>query len=281
MPPKNGPQGSTGNGGGQRLESGTPNGPAGALANYTLPGVISYLTSEFTNLERFKIMTNLEKSEMKHRILQLTSEVNSLRFLNEKQALRIEQLERALARSSTTGEDQQKLNPLAGDDKTPASELDSSPLSGPENTLQKGLDSLDLTEDNDDASLIPHIDLSVLRASRQNLDRSIREIVQLLKPPAGASIPRDVSLGRGYERLLEDSERFNFEWSDSPPQPRSTSPRPGVFERYTLGSDDEFMEPKMAFDDMVDSQNPVGTGESPDMVRLQESDSETVVFDDD
>ncbi|GEQ70952.1 hypothetical protein JCM33374_g4633 [Metschnikowia sp. JCM 33374] len=74
----------------------SPSQAPSALANYTLPGVISYLTSEFTNLERFKIITNLEKSEMKYRIQQLTSELNSVRFVNEKQALRIKLLEEKL-----------------------------------------------------------------------------------------------------------------------------------------------------------------------------------------
>ena len=44
---------------------------SGSEPIYTLPGVINYLTSEFTNLERFKIMTNLEKNEMKYKIIQL------------------------------------------------------------------------------------------------------------------------------------------------------------------------------------------------------------------
>ena len=64
------------------------------LANYTLPGVINYLTSEFTDLERFKIMTNLEKSEMKYKIVQLQGELNSLRYINEKQKSRIDVLEK-------------------------------------------------------------------------------------------------------------------------------------------------------------------------------------------
>ncbi|OVF10310.1 hypothetical protein A9F13_02g01078 [Clavispora lusitaniae] len=76
--------------------------PQAQLANYTLPGVISYLTSEFTNLERFKIVTNLEKSEMRSRIDQLTAEINALRFLNEKQALRIRELEQERKKKTET-----------------------------------------------------------------------------------------------------------------------------------------------------------------------------------
>lgn len=78
--------------------------PQAQLANYTLPGVISYLTSEFTNLERFKIVTNLEKLEMRSRIDQLTAEINALRFLNEKQALRIRELEQERKKKTETNE---------------------------------------------------------------------------------------------------------------------------------------------------------------------------------
>ena len=38
---------------------------------YTLPGVINYLTSEFTKFEQFKIVNNLERSEMKFKIKEL------------------------------------------------------------------------------------------------------------------------------------------------------------------------------------------------------------------
>ncbi|KAM9915643.1 hypothetical protein OXX80_013921, partial [Metschnikowia pulcherrima] len=68
------------------------------------------LTSEFTNLERFKIVTNLEKSEMRYRIQQLTSELNSVRYVNEKQALRIKLLEEKL--ETVTGENSEKKESL-------------------------------------------------------------------------------------------------------------------------------------------------------------------------
>lgn len=61
---------------------------------YTLPGVINYLTSEFTNLERFRIMTKLEKSEMKYKILRLEGEIKTLKYASQKQQAKIESLEK-------------------------------------------------------------------------------------------------------------------------------------------------------------------------------------------
>ena len=47
------------------------NQPSMSEPTYTLPGVINYLTSEFTKLEQFKIVNNLERSEMKFKIKEL------------------------------------------------------------------------------------------------------------------------------------------------------------------------------------------------------------------
>lgn len=142
----------------------------GPVLEYTLPGVLSYLTLEFTNLERFKIAASLEKSELQFRIAQLTSEVNLLRFLNDKQRLRIAELE-----------------------------------GGPK-------------EDVD----IPHVDLTVLRTAREQLDTAMRDIVRLLKPP-------QLSSGmQSFEELLDEQE-FVFKSKDE-----------GLFEKYTIGKDDLF-----------------------------------------
>lgn len=142
-------------------------------ANYTLPGVISYLTSEFTHLERFKITTNLEKSEMKYKILQLTSEVNSLRFINDKQALKIKELEAKL-----------QMNGLL-----PVKEI----------------------SDID----IPQVDLDILQQSRAQLNKLIRDVVRVLKPPLAISRnylnAHSTLQGTDFDELLDDSEKFLFE----------------------------------------------------------------------
>ncbi|CUM66775.1 uncharacterized protein PRCAT00004456001 [Priceomyces carsonii] len=117
------------------------------LANYTLPGVINYLTSEFTNLERFKIVTRLENSEMKYKILQLQGEMNSLRYINERQKTLIKELEE-------------------------------------ENSKLKGENVNDnVNQEEVGEQEIPEIDLLVIKKSRYQLTKSMKEILQLLKTP--------------------------------------------------------------------------------------------------
>lgn len=64
------------------------------LANYTLPGVINYLTSEFTHLERFKIIADLEKTEMSYKIAMLEGRIQALEYSNDQKQQRIDFLER-------------------------------------------------------------------------------------------------------------------------------------------------------------------------------------------
>lgn len=128
------------------------------LANYTLPGVINYLTSEFTDLERFKIMTNLEKSEMKYKIVQLQGELNSLRYITEKQKSRIDVLEK---------ENQNLHSQLKHE----------GPNSQSENETKKGNT---IKEDDID---IPEIDLLEIQKSRAQLTKSMRQVLHLLKTP--------------------------------------------------------------------------------------------------
>ncbi|RLV91604.1 hypothetical protein JA1_003781 [Spathaspora sp. JA1] len=121
---------------------------------YTLPGVINYLTSEFTNLERYKIMTNLEKSEMKYKIVQLQGELNSLKFANKKQKARIEALE----------EENNRLKGVKGEPSDAAGAASAADF------------------------VIPEVDLSIIRDSRQQLTKSMREIVNLLKTPGSKKL---------------------------------------------------------------------------------------------
>lgn len=131
--------------------------PNPLTAQYTLPGVINYLTLEFTNLERFKIMTNMEKLEMKYRIIQLQGELNSLKFVNNKQATRIFQLEQENARLR---ERLQGVDPLA--------------------VPPKWEEFVDLLIPGE----LPEVDLAVLKQTRSQLTKLMKEIVHLLKTPS-------------------------------------------------------------------------------------------------
>lgn len=145
-------------------------------APYNLPGVINYLTSEFTNLERYKIVSNLERSEMKYKILELQGEVNSLKFVNSKQLTRIQELERELGHTENK------------DEGTP--------------------------EDTSDPALpktIPELDLLIIKQSRDQLTKSMKEIVHLLKVPSAKST-NYLDLPDGLENDLDvllDHENTN------------------------------------------------------------------------
>ncbi|KAG7663071.1 uncharacterized protein J8A68_003414 [[Candida] subhashii] len=129
----------------------------GSQQVYNLPGVINYLTSEFTNLERYKIMTNIEKSEMKFKIVQLQGEVNSLKFINHKQKVKIDKLEQEnRCLKLKLGEEDQKEEVEGGDGDV-------------------------IVEDSEG---IPKIDLSMIKKSKQQLNKSMKEIMNLLKAPS-------------------------------------------------------------------------------------------------
>lgn len=116
-------------------------------ANYTLPGVISYLTSEFTNLERYKIMTDLEKSEMKYKIAMLQGEVEAFQHTNNKLERRIHNLEQ-----------ENSLLRLHNN-------LPPSPPPVPE------------------SGELPEVDVKAIERSRHTLSQSIHEITDLLRRP--------------------------------------------------------------------------------------------------
>lgn len=53
-------------------------------SEYTLPGIMNYLQSEFTQIEKMKIANNLELSEMKFKIAKLEGLKNALNITNNK-----------------------------------------------------------------------------------------------------------------------------------------------------------------------------------------------------
>ena len=184
-------------------------------AKYNLPGVINYLTSEFTNLERFKIVSNLERSEMKYQILELQGEVNSLKFVNNKQLTRIKELEKELNKKTafSTGEERNTLVEGRGIDRNE----ENNKIPGTENISKISEDTANLSINSDGPSMIdsrqyghspgaipatespshtipssipntiPELDLQIIKKSREQLTKSMREIVHLLKVPSAKS----------------------------------------------------------------------------------------------
>lgn len=234
--------------------------PLAGPAGYTLPGVIGYLTSEFTNLERFKIVNNIEKSEMKFKIQQLVSEVNSLKFINNKQALRIKELEAQLLRNSSNVDTAGHAPPqdqLLASIKAPVTALDE----------------------------IPPIDLHVLRDSRLKLNRAIKDALDLLKPPTTGDILQECSISgqSDFEKLLDESNSSQFfeNLKDL------LLHKDGIFSFYTLNSNDVLPRPNSFQDSLSDQVR--ATGQDKEVAPIidtdlavvpgEESETETVIVD--
>ncbi|CDK26679.1 unnamed protein product [Kuraishia capsulata CBS 1993] len=64
--------------------------------NYTLPGIMQYLQSQFTIVEKNRMTNELERSNLKARIVELEGERNSLKLLNERLILKVRDLEKKL-----------------------------------------------------------------------------------------------------------------------------------------------------------------------------------------
>ncbi|KAI5957225.1 hypothetical protein KGF54_000153 [Candida jiufengensis] len=189
---------------------------------YTLPGVINYLTSEFTNLERFKIITNLEKSEMKYKILHLQAEVDSLKFIKKKQQSKIESLEREVK-------------------------------------ILKGNFNSSSESQKEEEILLPEVDLDMIKKSRQQLKESMKEILTILKAPSSKldqlNFPDNNE--NEFEELIDknDSNEFNFTGSNLN---NNNPPKTNVISRFfNEGTEEieenETNEPKyINSDDVID-----------------------------
>lgn len=218
--------------------------PNGGPSQYTLPGVINYLTLEFTNLERFKIMTNIEKLEMKYRIIQLQGELNSLKFVNNKQAARIFLLEQENQRL------REKLHQL---------------------DLGEGVSAR--RDDYVDPTIpgeLPDVDLEVVKKTRAQLAQLMKEIVHLLKTPSvklinSLNLPGpDDSQPLEFEVLMHNSEPeeeigFSESLPQQQPQPQQQS-RSKAIPKYF--GDDESGKISLAKSDTNRDVNNVDTSKS-------------------
>lgn len=241
------------------------------LANYTLPGVISYLTSEFTNLERFKIMTNLEKLEMKYRIQELTAEINSLKFLNDKQAVRIAELEARLAGQQNDLSQSESEKGKSSTSQLGNTSQNLAPLAPLASVAPLGVSDPDYD--------IPPVDLEVLRSSRQKLNKSIKDVYRLLKPPSvGARGILDFpgADNADYSELMQDVG------SDDEEKAQLALKIDSIFAKYTLTSDDLLLERKDTIEEEADEIIRALEEEEPPKTRhnlADESDTETVIVD--
>ena len=163
------------------------NQPSMSEPTYTLPGVINYLTSEFTKLEQFKIVNNLERSEMKFKIKELEGEIKSLTFTNKLQKKTIERLQT----------ENKKLRLRLNEEE---------------------VEEVIMTPSPEELAKMSKIDLQTIKRTRERLANSMKEIVTLLKPPTlepSISLAKTSKNTNDLESLLDKPEinkadDFNF-----------------------------------------------------------------------
>lgn len=128
--------------------------------NYTLPGIMQYLQSQFTQVERNRLQGELERSSLKLKIIELENERNSLLRKSEKLQITVDQLT-------------QELYTLKGN-------VDNSKTNG--DVLEKNSKKSD-TEIDGILGGIHSVDVSKLVHARKFLKSATNEILYLLKTP--------------------------------------------------------------------------------------------------
>ncbi|OWB72859.1 hypothetical protein B5S31_g2582 [[Candida] boidinii] len=151
--------------------------------NYTLPGIMQYLQSQFTIVEKNRMMNDLEKSSLKLKIIELESERNSLKTLNEKLYIKIQELEDKLLKYDDDDEEdddeekKRKLKIKHGDD------------------IENDINNLKLDT----------IDVSKLMHARNFLKNSTDEILYLLKSP-NLEVLDPLKLSREEQMFISSDE---------------------------------------------------------------------------
>lgn len=136
---------------------------------YTLPGIMQYLQSQFTLSERNRMQNDLERSSLKLKIIELESERNSLKLKNEKLKMKVERLEQALSKYE------------ASDSKSATGLLRNLSLGKRHSNDSKQNNSG--TDFDKDLAEINTIDVEKLLKARKFLKTATSEIMYLLKSP--------------------------------------------------------------------------------------------------
>ncbi len=138
---------------------------------YTLPGIMQYLQSQFTLAERNRMQSDLERSSLKLKIVELESERNSLKLRNEKLSLQVEKLK-------------EKLSKYEGDKNSELSRSASGKLLRSISIGRKHeKESSEKQNDLKDLAEVNTIDLKKLLEARKFLKSATSEIMYLLKSP--------------------------------------------------------------------------------------------------
>lgn len=136
-----------------------------STANYTLPGIMQYLQSQFTQVERNRLQGELERSSLKLKIIELENERNSLLRKTARLQLTVDQLT-------------EELNELRGT-KTKDAKKSAATTTAATNAEKIKADS----EVEQVLGGIHSLDVSKLIHARKFLKSATNEILYLLKTP--------------------------------------------------------------------------------------------------
>lgn len=136
-----------------------------STANYTLPGIMQYLQSQFTQVERNRLQGELERSSLKLKIIELENERNSLLRKTARLQLTVDQLT-------------EELNELR-DTKTKDAKKSAATTTAATNAEKIKADS----EVEQVLGGIHSLDVSKLIHARKFLKSATNEILYLLKTP--------------------------------------------------------------------------------------------------
>ncbi|KAG7736981.1 hypothetical protein KL923_004119 [Ogataea haglerorum] len=109
--------------GGSSNGTGDAFGQASGVSQYTLPGVMQYLQSQFTTVQRNRMMSDLERSALKLRIVELESERNTLKLQNEKLKARVDEMEKGHTRTKEPSRDESSVDHLLAPDNVDVTRL--------------------------------------------------------------------------------------------------------------------------------------------------------------
>ncbi|KAG7729568.1 hypothetical protein KL948_003722 [Ogataea haglerorum] len=109
--------------GGSSNGTGDAFGQASGVSQYTLPGVMQYLQSQFTTVQRNRMMSDLERSALKLRIVELESERNTLKLQNEKLKARVDEMEKGHTRTKEPSRDESSVDHLLSPDNVDVTRL--------------------------------------------------------------------------------------------------------------------------------------------------------------
>lgn len=148
---------------------------------------------------------------MKYRITQLQGELNSMKYLNEQQRVRIRGLEQELSRGASHGESSDSSAQTSSSSAQTSSKETSGQASSNEASSQDSAAPSGTAEPLD----LPPVSLQIIKDSRYQLTKSMKEVIHLLRSPVNTNIdyldlPDVNDTNNSFDELFNGDKVDNF-----------------------------------------------------------------------